>query len=172
MILEKISYKDFDDIFLKLVDSFIEDERRDKVDAYALLDNDRYTVYHVIDGGIRVGFVTVWQLDVSVFIEHFVIFEQYRNKGYGAQTLELIKQNFPNIILEVEPPQTDIARRRIEFYRRSGLVVNDKPYLQPSYRKNGQAVPLVIMSYPDVLSNFDEAVDELYRTVYGINTLE
>ena len=167
MTLEKISYEDFDVIFRQMESNFIPDERREHDSALALLNNEKYTVYHVIDGDVRVGFITVWELKNIYFIEHFVIFEQYRNQGYGAAVLTTVKEKFSKIFLECEPPTFDIAKRRMAFYMRSGFVVNDRPYLQPPYRKDGALVPLVIMSYPMALDDFDGTVDELYRTVYN-----
>ena len=158
----------FDAFYAALEAGFDLSERRDREDALRVLDTPEYSVLEIYVEGETVGFITYWALDGFTFLEHFVMLEQYRNRGYGREVLEILKSKFPRMVLEAEPPTEEIKRRRLAFYGRAGFCKNDKPYLQPSYRKGGETVPLIIMSYPDVIEDFDGAVKKIYSTVYGL----
>ena len=78
------------------------------------------------------------------------------------------------VILEVEPPETEIARRRIGFYQRLGLYLNDFPYTQPSMQKDQPPIPLKIMSWPEKVeeNTFRSWQKRIYQAVYGKNARE
>lgn len=52
------------------------------------------------------------------------------------------------IVLEIEPPQDDISRRRRAFYERCGFCTTEHAHLQPPYHAGQAELPLVVMSYP------------------------
>ena len=166
MHILKATNSDFDFIFSEIERNFISDERRDYNDALSLYESGKYEILHFISGVERVGFLTVWTFPDFAFAEHFVIYERYRNRGYGATALAALKKLYSKIVLEAEPPITDIAKRRLNFYERNGFVQNKKPYMQPAYRKGGHEVPLIIMSYPTHLENFDEVILRIKKEAY------
>ncbi|MBQ3063459.1 MAG: GNAT family N-acetyltransferase [Clostridia bacterium] len=157
---------DFDDIYEAMIEAFPYEERRDRAAARALLDEPAYRIFHTVRDGVRVGFITVWELGDIAFAEHFVTYPAYRNKGYGAQVIARLQGLYPQIVLEVEPPDTPLAARRMAFYGRTGFVANDYPYLQPSYHGARAGVPLVLMSYPEALVNPEAIAARLYKEVY------
>ena len=167
MILKKAIPEDFELIYSEMEKNFIPDEIRERTDAKKAFSNDAYTVYHAIENTTRVGFITVWELSDVTFAEHFVIYEKYRNKGYGRAVLDALKEKHTKIVLEVEHPNTDMQKRRLNFYLRSGFVINDVPYMQPSYKEDGCEVPLIIMSYPCQLQCFCDTVSEIKQKVYN-----
>ena len=169
MKLVAMGREEFPAVYEQLEKNFIREERRDRADAEAILECPQYTVYHAVEGDEKVGFITVWELEGFAFAEHFVIFEPCRNRGLGAEVLRLLAARYDRIVLEAEPPVGDIQRRRLAFYGRNGFCQNDRKYLQPSYRKGGEGVELVLMSYPDPVSDFDGTVSQIYQTVYGVN---
>ena len=167
MRLLPIEEKDYGSFLFELEENFIAAERRDRSAALEVLSKKEYTAYSIYDGNALIGFITVWELSGFAFIEHFVIKEPHRNKGYGADALELIKKKFTRVVLEAEIPVEDIQKRRIEFYKRCGFVKNDFDYLQPAYRKGGEKVPLVLMSYPKRLDDEDSIISQIYEKVYN-----
>ena len=166
MKITKSKLSDFDFIYSEIEKSFIVDERRDYADALMLFKEGKYEVVEFLQEGERVGFITLWKLSDFVFAEHFVIYEKYRNRGLGSLALAALKENYEKIVLEAETPVTDIAKRRLGFYKRNGFIANEQPYLQPAYRKGGSEVPLVIMSYPEALDDFDLATALIRKEVY------
>jgi GNAT superfamily N-acetyltransferase len=168
MRLSKASKKDFDEIYSELERSFPSEERRDEPDALAVMDDPSYAVYFALDGEVRVGLITVWEVSEYLFVEHFAVYEKYRNRGYGKDILELLKSIGKPIFLEVEPPLDEMKKRRIGFYQRSGFKQNSFDYVQPPYRPTDKVTPLIIMSYPCEISDAGPIIKELYRKVYGI----
>ena len=166
MHLHRVQPCEFEALYKELEKNFIAAERRDFADAKALLSHPQFAAYHTVENGVRIGFVTLWTLSGMTFAEHFVTYEPFRNKGYGARVLELLKKDFAPLVLEAEPPETELAARRLAFYRRNGFCENAIPYLQPAYRKGEKDVPLVLMSYPHTLQEPAQTVKEIYRVVY------
>ena len=76
-----------------------------------------------------------------------------RNHGIGTEFLQNYLANLDKkIIIEVERPTTVIAKRRINFYKRLGLVINDFDYIQPSYHGDENGVPMYILTYKEKLT--------------------
>ena len=162
----KVKKEEFDAIYQAMQSSFILDEIRDYRDALAVLENEAYSIYHIVEQGERIGFISLWDLGDFIFAEHFVIYEPFRNQGYGGRAIDAVTERFGEVVLEAEPPETEIATRRLAFYHRHGFVSNDVAYLQPSYRQGGNAVPLVLMSYRRFLPQPQSVVAKIYNTVY------
>ena len=165
----KMNADEFDSVFSILVDSFPADEYRDYEKQRKLPDNNRYSIYVLIDCNKIKGFIAVWEFDDLIFIEHLAVFEKYRNQGTGTSLLKQIcSMTDKDICLEVELPETEKARRRIGFYERNGFVLNNYDYEQPAYSEDKSAVPLLIMTYGKSISEtrFREIEKILYRYVY------
>ena len=164
---------EFDRVFSLLEQSFPTDEYRGYTGQRSLLSEPAYTIYvcpDESDADIR-GFVTVWQFDDFAFVEHLATEPSCRGQGRGSAILhELAGRLGCRIVLEVELPETEIAARRIEFYRRNGFVTNDYPYIQPAYSVEKHALPLILMTTDGPVSQteFRSIRDALYRTVYRV----
>lgn len=167
MRLQKAENEDFDSIYDELEKNFILEERREREKARALISDGAYTVYHVLDDETHIGFITVWELTGFAFVEHFVTYDEFRNKGYGSAALELLKEKYGNIVLEAEPPEGEMPARRVAFYERNGFHRNEQYYFQPPFRKGGKGVELKLMSYPTLLADFHTVAKEIYARVYG-----
>lgn len=129
--------------------AFPESERRDMSGQEKLLDNPYYNYYIIRLYGKIAAFLAVWEFPEINFIEHFAVDESLRGKGVGKKALSLyLKAADKPVFLEVEPPESDIAVRRIEFYKRLGFHMNDFPYCQPALQNGQKPLPLKIMTYP------------------------
>lgn len=103
-----------------------------------------------------IGFIAWWQFDGLKFIEHFATLDLHRGKGYGKSILlDFIAESPDNILLEVEPPTTEMNQRRIGFYERLGFILNLHPYQQLPLRKQGELVDLLVMTIPNAISEDD-----------------
>ena len=169
MELKLATKKDFFSIYSEMEKNFVREEIRDYGAALAVMENERYSIYQIINNGTRVGFISVWELPDFAFVEHFVIYDSYRNNGLGEKTLLLLKDKFDKILLEVEPPEDEIKTRRISFYKRCGFHENPNEYYQPPYRKGDTGTMLILLSYPKGLSDFEGAKKQIYTHVYKIN---
>ena len=144
-----VEEKDYDACFTRMETAFPYNERRDREQWTQLFKFNEFHCYFLQDelNANIVGFVTFWKYDEFVFIEHLAIDVKFRGKGYGTEFLKDFRLlNKTNIILEVEPPVSEQAIKRIKFYRKSGFFLNDGFYYeQPSYHK-AERVPLILMS--------------------------
>ena len=162
----------FDELYQLMETSFPPTERRTKADQRALFSNPAYRVYGVWgEHGTLSAFLAVWDLRDVLFLEHFAVSPTMRGQGLGSKLLaELTHNTQKTVCLEVEPPSTDIATRRIAFYQRNGFSLNTYPYEQPSLAPGQPSIPLMIMTYGGTISPnaFRQMQAKLYREVYCV----
>ncbi len=159
---------EMEDLYLN---SFPPEERRPWQQLLRLIDTDpRFSFLTVTSGDTVAGFITLWNLGEVMYVEHFAILPSLRGGGIGSQAVRtLINTTSIPVILEVEPASSgEMARRRINFYSRSGLIPHhDFHYLQPPYSPGLPSVPLTLMtSSPDV--DLTSASKIIHRVVYGL----
>ena len=158
----------FSEIYALMEKSFPPDEIRTMEGAKRILSNKSYRLYRIIDSGEFIGFIAVWKLSEFIFIEHFAMHPDKRGKGYGARALSALFKTYGQAVLEVEPPEDEIKRRRVAFYERCGFHLSREEYYQPPYREGGEAVRLMLMRYPNSIKNHGEVAAALYREVYKV----
>lgn len=71
--------------------SFPYHEQRELLSQNKILGDDAYHFCLVYDNDIFVGLVLYWENDSFIYIEHFCIFPDMRNKQYGQKTLQLLE---------------------------------------------------------------------------------
>ncbi len=114
--------------------------------------------------------LTWWELAGHCYIEHFALSAHSRGKGIGSQLLFSFMSGLEMpVVLEVEPPLTELAARRIRFYESSGLSVLPVVYRQPAYRQGGKQPEMLLMSAcPEVtLRDLDLLTAMMRKRVYG-----
>ena len=134
-------------IFSTYEKTFPADERRNQDQFLALLENPDCFIYALKNEENFVGYLILWELDGFYFLEHFEVFEQFRNLKLGSQVLEALKEKFGKIVLESEPNYlNEIAERRINFYQRNEFSIISEDYIQPSYGAGKNAIRLFLLS--------------------------
>ena len=173
-MLTRLNKDEFEQVYRIMKSSFPPDEHRPYEEQLELMENPNYQIYVAKEADIFSeiqGFMAVWQLKGLGFIEHFAVDSKYRNIGLGSRMLQEIKKHLTGrVCLEVELPDNDIAKRRIEFYKKNGLYYNDYPYIQPAISKGRNPIPLRIMTSGGVVSQdeYQDIRDMLYREVYRV----
>ena len=171
-MLKPMREDEFDSTYAIMEAGFPADEYRPYHEQRALLDDPRYTVYvHHADNGDVDAFLAVWQFEHFAFLEHFAVSPTARNCGLGSRLLAALSHLLGGCIcLEVELPDTPIAVRRIEFYRRAGFFYHEYPYVQPPISKGRRPVPLRLMTQNgDGIACAPQTIKTvLYREVYRI----
>lgn len=151
--------------------AFPREERRDTMQQRAYTDNNPLFFNNIIlEEDKPIGMISYWKMDDFFYIEHFAIDPNLRNGGYGKRVLEVIKEELQSpIVLEVEEPTDEMSIRRINFYKRLGFILHEKPYMQPPYRKGDSGLPMFLMTCGDIdLDNeFERVKNRLYKEVYG-----
>lgn len=169
-MLERLTIEDFDEVFDIMKESFPLDEYRTYDGQRALLEREHYNLYGIRRGGEMAAFIAFWQNDEVVFIEHLAVRNACRNQGLGGKVLsELLSLNRgKTVCLEVEPPESDIAARRVSFYERNGFYLNSHPYMQPSLSAGRSPVRLMIMTYDRAIDaeEFARLKTTLYESFY------
>ena len=146
-------------------EAFPEEERRDIGQLEKLLRTETAMNFNAVecDGGLA-GLFVYWDFTTFYYLEHLAVSTDMRNRKIGQQVLDWVKEHLKGVrILEVEPAETEIACRRINYYQRNGYVVLDKAYLQPAYRKEGGEFPLWIMG--NEVSQPAEVLKEQIQTI-------
>lgn len=169
--MERLNASHFEQIFQILESSFPTDEYRTREEQKALLFDPAYRLYGAREADRVIAFIAVWELDAVLFIEHLAVHPACRNGGIGAGLLrQIVDQSDKTVCLEVEPPLSQMAARRIGFYKRNGFFLNEYPYIQPAMSKGRNPVPLMVMTYghPVEEASFEQIKSTLYKEVYKV----
>lgn len=175
VVLKEINTHSEDYAFVEtLMDSaFPADERRDVAgQRYNVDHNEKMRCLLIKDGDVNVGFITVWSLPSGFsYVEHLAIADNMRQCGYGTLSLAALVSmpGVSSVILEVEMPTTDEAKRRISFYEKCGFSLWPRPYIQPAYSSDKQSLPMRIMTLGSGADGaIESAVAEIRGLVYGV----
>lgn len=153
--------------------SFPDAERRPIRQLKHLIENNKDMFFNsIIKDNAVVGLMVYWKFNEFFFLEHFAIFSNMRNNNIGRGVLDYITNNLKGIrILEVEEDNTDIAKRRIEYYRRNGYQIVDNTYIQPSFDNIKPSIPLWIMCNEPLQTDIkDKYISIIKQKVYADNT--
>lgn len=153
-----------------LEEAFPAEERRDMEEVRQLLGKTSLELLTLEEEDRVQGLLMLWNLEGLMFLENFAVDACLRGRGIGARMLEYVWEHWKKpMLLEVEPPEGDMQRRRIGFYERSGFCLNAYPYQMPCLHGDGPALPLLLMSRPAPLTDQEarQAAERLYREVYA-----
>ena len=156
----------FDEMFGIMQQSFPADEYRKREKQLALFDDESYKVYYsAAEDGKIAAFIAAWKCGGINFLEHFAVRSDLRGAGLGGAFLdEVIKTWKGAICLEVEPPENEICKRRIAFYRRHSFFVNDFDYVQPPLSDGAQPKKLLLMTHSATAS--EKQLREIARAIH------
>ena len=175
IILQPISTSDLQHYkFMEelLVDSFPPEEYRQLEQLREF--TDRTGNFHnniIFDDDLPIGFITYWDFGNFYYVEHFATNPALRNGGYGKRTLEYLCDYLKlPIVLEVERPVEEMAKRRIGFYQRQGFVLWKKDYHQPPYKPGDHFLPMYLMVHGnlDPEKDYEDIKHKLHTVVYGV----
>ena len=141
-----------DELFQKVMDlyelSFPAVEKRDRKGNEKLLSDERFWLLALLDDGAFVGMAGIWDAEGMLYVEHLCTSPELRGKGYGAAALELFKASGRTVVLEIEPPEDELTKRRQNFYLRSGFGFHPHIHRHPPYRAGDERHLLNVMSFP------------------------
>ena len=177
MKIEEISVKNIiiDNIHCLYESAFPRDERRDFEDFMSLLaaPESRFSVFAFFEDDVFAGFASCWRWEEFCYLEHFAVEERMRNGGRGARYLsELVRRMSLPMIIEVEPPEDDLSRRRIGFYERNGFrLAEGIDYVQPPYSPDRNSMRLMLMTHGDICLRGadDDRILRIKADVYGVD---
>lgn len=152
--------------------SFPAHEQRDQLAQKKTFEEDEYHFDLVYDQGQFVGLILYWETETFIYVEHFCIRDELRNKKYGQKILTELRKKQKTIILEIDPPNDEISKRRQNFYQRAGYNINPFNHVHPPYRHNAEGHTLVVMSCPEILTDteYNTFNEYLKNTVMRVTT--
>ncbi|WP_250277779.1 GNAT family N-acetyltransferase [[Clostridium] colinum] len=161
---------DFDKIYKILEDSFEPFLHRGYKRQKQLLNNDKYHIISYKENNEILGFLSYWQLDKNLlFVEHFAVCPKMRGSGIGTKIFNDFLKLEGDKFLEVEPPHTQIDKKRIKLYESFGFIFHQNLYYQPPYNIGDDKTRLHIMCSKKLDDeNFNNLVKILYKTVYNV----
>lgn len=151
-------------------EGFPPDERREWNQLKDLLASSDFCLNRIYHQQKLIGLLSVWNLNSFSFIEHFTIRKTERGKGFGTEAIQQILARVKSpVILEVEGPLTDSARKRIAFYEHLKFSVSTGVYYQPPYSVGKKEVKMVLMSFPEQIqpNDFNKIKSEIHQSVYS-----
>lgn len=165
--MHRLMVENFEDFYFLLCDSFPPDERRGKERQKALFDKTNYVVYARYFDSHLIA-MAVWDFGFFRYIEHFASDAALRGKGFGSSFLrEVIETSDVPYLLEVEPPEDLIKKRRIAFYERNGMILQPFDYFQPPLNQGDSPIPLLVMATENLTEQQYSAMrKKIYQDVY------
>ncbi len=145
--------------------SFPYHERREGASRAAIISDSEYHFNLIYDDNEWVGLILCWENDSFIYVEHFCILPEKRNKKYGQKALEKLGEKGKCVILEIDPPKDDVSIRRKHFYERCGFVENPFSHVHPPYHKGYSGHELVVMTSPEKIT--EETYDSFKEYLDG-----
>lgn len=117
-----------------------------------------------------IGFLSYWTFKGFIYIEHFAVDPELRGKRIGTEMLDYLFSTIgENVLIEVERPETEEARRRIAFYERNGFRLHDDiHYVQPPYSPGQNGLEMMLMTHGDVRLSDTSDLHEMLAEVYNV----
>ena len=143
---------EFETAFALYEVSFPLHERRTRSAQAARLSHPEYRFNLLREGDRFQGILLYWEGPGFRYVEHFCVRPELRGRRYGAKALEELGRDGKTVVLEIDPPVDEIARRRQGFYQRCGFAVNPYPHVHPPYRPEYPGHELVVLSSPRALT--------------------
>lgn len=137
--------------------SFPFHEQREGASQARIMGHEEYQFNLIYDGDEFAGLMLCWETARFIYVEHFCILPDLRNKKYGQRALELLRERGKPVILEIDPPVDELSLRRKSFYERAGYRENPFSHVHPPYHAGYSGHSLMVMSCPEPLS------EELYQ---------
>lgn len=134
--------------------SFPPHEQRTLKSLVGTLKGGKCSIEAYIEGDSFIGFIIYWQYPTYIYIEHFALSKESRGAGKGSEILRsLIERHVgKSVILDIDPIEDEISRRRREFYLRLGFIQNSHHHMYPPYRAGDKEFELILMTTTAELS--------------------
>ncbi|MCM1378094.1 MAG: GNAT family N-acetyltransferase [Clostridium sp.] len=175
MEFTKLALEDYPRFLALYNEAFPPSERREyrdekELDTFIREHKGKFHAFSAKDGDLYLGFLSYWTFKGYVYIEHFAVDPAHRGKNLGRLMLQhLFKEVSPDVLLEVERPETPDAERRIHFYEQNGFRVRKEiDYEQPPYAPDKESVKMLLMTHGDVALRNKDDIREMLREVYNV----
>lgn len=127
--------------------SFPVHEQRDLQQQKIAFSTNRYHLTAEVEKDDVVSFIAWWDFPSYVYIEHFAVSPKYRGKNIGSNMIKTFAERVKKtIVLEIDPLENEISRKRLTFYEKAGYKVNPYKHTHPPYDPNNKPHELLILT--------------------------
>lgn len=126
--------------------SFPQDEKRTLFEQEEILKNKNYNAFGYIKDGKLLAILFFWSFGKYTYIEHFAVDRSIRGKSIGSKIMKLFLSKYKNVVLEIEPLNDEICKKRLEFYRKFNFIVNEYKHFQVPFRAASKKLQLLFLS--------------------------
>ncbi len=156
--MHSIEVTDTDHIYYPIVRALYETsfpvfEKRSHSQQDLAFNSAAYHLYVYMEQDNFIGFVSYWEFDSYIYIEHYAINQQLRGQGYGSIILQaFMSSHSKRIILEIDPLLDDISKARLGFYQKNNFSENSYAHIHPPYISGELGHALIILSTQGTLT--------------------
>ncbi|MDU1889787.1 MAG: GNAT family N-acetyltransferase [Dysgonomonas sp.] len=109
-------------------------EQRSEVQQLKAFESASYHLLIATEDEKLLSFISYWEFDGYVYIEHLAVNPEFRGQNIGSETLDLFANQIQKmVILEIDPPIDDISKKRLHFYEALGYKLNPFIHHHPAY---------------------------------------
>lgn len=142
-------------------------EQRTEEQQETAFNNSSYHLLGYEENNVFIGFISYWEFDDYLYVEHFAINAALRGRGYGSKVLDkFTKQTDKTILLEVDPIVDDVTTARLRFYQRCGFFKNPHQHKHPAYRNGFKPHSLIVLTTKGQIST-----EEYQNFKYDLETV-
>lgn len=122
-------------------------EQRTEAQQRSAFEDERYNLETYIEDDKFIGFISYWEFDSYIYIEHLAINSSLRGEGYGSRLLrEFAQRSGKMLLLEIDPIVDEISAKRLRFYEHNGFVANIHTHRHPPYRESFEGHQLIVLT--------------------------
>lgn len=146
-------------------------EQRTRSQQEAAFSRPNYHLRGYEENGFFAGFISYWEFNDYMYIEHFAIDPEIRGMGCGSGILRhFIRSTDKMSLLEIDPITDEVSEARLHFYRKCGFYENPYPHVHPPYRNGYDAHPLIVLTTDRTISEREYLVfnRDLANTVMDV----
>jgi ribosomal protein S18 acetylase RimI-like enzyme len=150
----------------------IEEKRPLEKHIKLMRENPLFRFYAAMNAEKVIGMSVLWELGDFAYIDYLAVAQDDRNKGYGKLIVKQLQHLYNGLmVLEVEMPDKDLAKRRIKFYTQLGFNLLDFPYFMPKYNNPKEVFPMLLMSFPNTIDKnmFEYVMRQIHLNAYQIS---
>lgn len=142
-------YKAFREIYDQSFPLF---EQRTESQQTKAFSSPHYRLKGYEEGEFLLGFISYWEFDRYIYIEHFAIHPAFRGKGLGQCILQKFIASVSRfVILEIDPIVDKVSEARLHFYQHCSFKENPYAHIHPPYRDGYTGHSLIVLSMPSEL---------------------
>lgn len=158
-----------DALYALMKELFDENEIRPREQLEAFINEGLCKIETTMQEETIESLLIYFDLDDYIFIDYLGINPKFHGLGLGSKVMkDFLARQTKLVLLEVEKVDNELKQRRVNFYERLGLTLNDGDYEMLSYLDPSQTIPMKIMSYPKALNDeeFEGYVKKIKHDVY------